>query len=722
MLRRGYWLAPLPLVFLCLGGWVWAGALVAGRVFVDVNKNGAFDVVDRPLANVLVSAWDKTGVTNANGSYALALGQGTHIVHASWRSGLWPSRTPFWREVVLEAGGRKTADFPFSECIEKFPFYVVQMSDIHASRPAIPRMRKVCEFINNLKPQAHFVINTGDLTVAGSARSDAQAEERWRACYVPCVGALRRPLFHAIGNHDYGGIDIGAWAGEGRRFVGRGGYRHFCGPLNYAFAHGGWHFIVIEGATPRLPPEKFVQLSVPEQTLRWLEAYLSHAPRNEPKILFSHYDPSDVRGNAKKLRAIVQGRGLRRIYVGHDRREGRFEFARAQGVRTAAVSGSRWSGHGPAWDAQGFRIVRLDRGGSVHSAYLCPWRENHIQIDAPSPPGPLRGTVEVKATVFDPKDIVHGATVSLGRVREVAMVTNRGPWKEITGMLSTPTLPDGTHQLWVIVRPLEGVPLARVVVATVANSPPKPFEPVGEARLRLRVRGVEAEATVLVNGQKVGLIPPATEDDSEVTFDVSAKVLAQMGTTDREGKLTLKPNMWPVAAVSFRPGKKKTPKGEEPDVFEVADILLDYADRFRRDVRTTGGHYVEIREVGHPEPKPYRARIQLGGHRHFEPDSRRADKPKDGVHLRVRTEPKSRAILSLHVRYGAISSTRSTLGLTLFEDDKPITHIQVERPDGAFTWRHIHLPWGIERPTYRAELTTLEGDIVRSKKVIPPPR
>ncbi|MFP4056129.1 MAG: metallophosphoesterase [Candidatus Brocadiia bacterium] len=715
MTRR---LVPTLLALVALAG-PGGAAAVTGHVFVDENRDGAFDPGDRPLPKVLVSAWDRTTVTDAQGAYRLEVEPGTHVVHPSWPSGVWPAAMPFWRQVEVGAEDGQ-ADFPFQETDDELPFYIVQLTDTHATRDQLPRLRQACELVNGLRPRPLFAINTGDLGWAGGTSSDAQAETMWREHYLAGVEGLDVPLFHAPGNHDYGGADSGQWAGP-RRLVGRGGYRRYCGPLNYAFAHAGWHIVVIEGATPRIPPEKHIEPVVPQATLRWLRAYLDHVSRWEPKVLFSHYDPNAMAGNREKLADLLKGRDFRRIYAGHDHREERTEFAYIPVVKTAALSGAWWAGHNPSGDAQGFRIIQADAARALRSAYVCPWRDHHIQLDQPDPAHPLRGTAEIVATVFDPQDTVLGVMAGFDTRRSPAAVAPRGPWKEIATHLPTGGLADGEHDLWIVVRRLGGVPTARVVPVVVANEEPKPFRPRGAATLHLRARGVDAHALVLVNGQKAGTIPAGAGPRDELSFAVPEDVLAHV-VTSKGGKPVPEPATSPVATVAFRPGAVQNEEGTETDVFQVADISMHYDGETHHDVRTAGRQFVAVRSVWYLRPRCYEARIRLAGRRRFQPHAAPSKEFEGGVYLRLRAKRGAGPMAELALRYATITRTPRAMGLVIKEGGEPILHVQTEGPHAAFRWTYVYGPWGVEMPTYHAVLALLSGDETLSRPAVPPPR
>ena len=683
-----------------------SGAAVSGHVFRDSNGNGRLDAGENGLAGVLVSAWDRTASTSRSGAYRLELPAGAHIIHPSWPDGVWPASDRFWQQVTIGAADERTVDFPMRPRTVAAPFHVVQLTDTHASREQLERMTRLCEGINALRQKPAFAVNTGDLGTAGSARSGAEAAAGWEKGYLACVEPLDAPLFHACGSRDYGGAQSGEWAGE-RELSGRGGFRRYCGPLNYAFSAGGWHFAFIEVTTPR-GDGTGVERRVPPQTLRWLKAYLDSVSRWEPKALFCHARPDYAREGANELAELLKGKDFRAIFVGHDHAVGQFEFAYIPGFVTGAASGFGWSAHNLSGDAQGYRIIEFERNRAFASAYVCPWREHHVQLVMPDVTRSLRGSVDVHATVFDPTDTVHSVRIGVGSALKATALTKHGPFKDAQTTLRTDGLAEGGHDLWVVVQRLDKVDTARTVPIHVARGEPKPFEPLDAGRLYLRARNVDADAAVLVNGQQVGAIPSGTKPDSILTFAVPVEALARVQQA-----------AGPVATVTFVCGRDAAGK---PVPFDVSDIIIRYDGHRRYDLRTTGRQFARIEPLAHLRPPTFEARVLLTGQERYRAQREPGRRFVGGFYVRTALDTGVGVLSRLRVRYACASRDPRSMGVLLKEGDKALLHVQAEDSFAAFTHTFIYTPRSVLPPPLRAELIMLDGSRTVSRPARPPMR
>jgi len=693
--------SPACCLLLALAAHVASGAAVVGHVFADRNGNGKLDTGDRGLEGVLVSAWNRTTRTDAKGAYRLELVAGDHVVHPAWPDGVWPAATPYWRAVTLGGNSEETADFPMVRRTTSVPFYAAQLTDTHAARDQADRMAKLCESIDSFRKAPAFVVNTGDLGSAASARSDAEAEANWTRDYLPCVKPLKAPLLHTCGSGDYGGARTAEWTGP-KQLAGRGGFRRYCGPLNHAFSAGGWHFIFIEVAVPRTPPSAGVALDIPPETLTWLKAYLETVSRWEPKALFCHARPDETTSGGKELEKLLKGKDFRAIFVGHDHKIARFKFADIPGFVTGAASGTDWVSHNLSGDAQGYRVIEFERNRAVTSAYVSPWREHHIQVVSPAPHAVLRGKVEVRATVFDPTGTLHTVRLGVRSAITSAPITRHGPFKVIQTDLETDRMAEGAHDLWVIVQRLDRPDTVRVTPIRVVRGEPKPFRPMDTGRLHVRGRGVDVDAAVLVNGQKIGALPAGVKPERTLIFDVPEDALARAN-----------PPTAPFATVSFLPGKM--PAGE-PDRFDVADILIRYDGSRCYDLRTAGGHFVTIESVGHLDPPSYEARILLEGEPRHRPEREPGKEFTGGYYVRIAVDRAKGSLAVLRARYATLSREPRAMSLLIFEGEKKkiLFDVQVEQSFAALTHTFFHTPWGSVPPTYRADLVMINGSSTTS--------
>ena len=148
-----------PRLVLCVAA-AWqaaaAAAAIEGRVYLDANRNGAFDAGEAGVANVPVSDGARVAVTDTAGGYRLETSDTATVVWVCLPGGHAASGK-FWRAV--EDKGR--ADFGLVPQARTEDFSFVQITDAHVGRADL-----VAAFAGHLGRLPHpfaFVVNTGDL-------------------------------------------------------------------------------------------------------------------------------------------------------------------------------------------------------------------------------------------------------------------------------------------------------------------------------------------------------------------------------------------------------------------------------------------------------------------------------------------------------------------------------------------------------------------------------
>lgn len=117
------------------------------------------------------------------------------------------------------------------------------------------------------EPAPEFAIVTGDITEYGVIDDTWEIAQR-------ALDVLPFPWYAVAGNHDNTWV---ALYDVMRR-------RH--GGANYAFDHGGWHFVVLCSASPQEPVP-----SLDATTRAWLTADLAKVRRGTPIVLALHHPP-----------------------------------------------------------------------------------------------------------------------------------------------------------------------------------------------------------------------------------------------------------------------------------------------------------------------------------------------------------------------------------------------------------------------------------------------
>jgi len=162
--------------------------------------------------------------------------------------GLWPGRLP--------AAPAAARDFQF-----------IVVNDTHyMSEECGEWLRRVVK-----KMKSHgdidFCLMAGDLTEHGSREHLAATRDLF--------GALERPVYVVIGNHDYE-----SKTGDRSHYDAL-----FPDRLNYHFEHQGWQFIGLDTSDGLHYQATLVQ----PHTLRWLDEHLPKLNPKTPTVLFTHF-------------------------------------------------------------------------------------------------------------------------------------------------------------------------------------------------------------------------------------------------------------------------------------------------------------------------------------------------------------------------------------------------------------------------------------------------
>ncbi|HVU33586.1 MAG TPA: metallophosphoesterase [Opitutaceae bacterium] len=194
--------------------------------------------------------------------------------------GLWPGALRAAEETPPEDG-----------------FTFLQVNDTHhLSDDCTVWLERVVRRMREEQPD--FCLHVGDVSDRGAER-DLSAVKR-------VFGGLGAPVYAMIGNHDY------TAAGD------RAAYEAvFPDRLNYRFEHRGWQFVCVDSTEGT----HWQHTSIPEGTLRWVDACLPHLDRTRPLVLCTHF-PLGVGvqfrpRNADALLARFLDHNLQAVFNGH---------------------------------------------------------------------------------------------------------------------------------------------------------------------------------------------------------------------------------------------------------------------------------------------------------------------------------------------------------------------------------------------------------------------
>jgi hypothetical protein len=544
MVRR---VAALVLSLFLLTGLAEAGT-VAGRVFVDANRNGALDPGEAGAPGVPVSDGLSVVTTAADGGYRLAATAARAIVRVTVpRDRAAPGG--FWRAVEGDA----TADFALVPSPQPDDFLFVQITDTHIGRADVYRefARRIDEFPLPLA----FVVHTGDLVGAADTVPLDRAKEQFNR-YLDAVSAFDLPVFHVPGNHEHACINHEG-SDPAAPLYGKGLYRSLLGPMHYSFDWGPVHFIALD--CTRLP---YAEALGPEQ-LEWLAADLSRQPGDKPIVLFCHQALDEI-ADRVRVADLLADRSVLGAFCGHEHINRSGTLGGFPVSVSGALSGSWWSGPNPDGSPQGFRLVQV-KDGHMASAYSDRRGPLSLYVSKPETWEAKQGDVPFEAVVLDLGEPVEVSAEFAGQEQPLAFVSRQELWSTWRGEFDSALAYDGLAELKVTATS-GGATGSSATRYLVVNGRPEPYVADAGATFRFAVCNVNAANEVLLNGEPLTTMEPGTPDGTVLSIDVPAERLQRL-------------NRVTFRAVPAGPGNL--------DDFGVSNVLLEYQGRAIRDIRFT---------------------------------------------------------------------------------------------------------------------------------------
>ncbi|MCC7491704.1 MAG: metallophosphoesterase [Fimbriimonadaceae bacterium] len=425
--QRWIWLLALPALA--------HGAVVRGRVGLDVNGDGRLSADEPPLAGVVVS--DETSLvrSDAAGRYQLTLA-GPATVFVVNPSGTWPSGR-WWQPVTAGAA----IDFALVRQDQSGPLTFVQGTDMHWNPTASPQYQQYIAALNALPPSVRFVLHTGDL-VRDWNGTTADAAQELLTGYQRDTAALRRPLRELPGNHEVWGTANQAVAETSVGF-GKALYRGSLGPCCYAFRWGAYHFLCLDATTV---DGRQVGYGVTAATVAWLRQYLADVPPGEPLVIAVHEPLGDAAGD-QELAGLLTGRRLLLTLCGHWHSRGSSQWGGAPQVVGGATSYA-WHGYLPFPPQPfGYVVYRL-ADTQVEWAYG-DWAEPHaIDLQRPGFEATWQATTQVQGQVLDLGGRIRTVTAELAGTRSELTVQRTGALTtSFSGQVASGGAPQGIYDL-----------------------------------------------------------------------------------------------------------------------------------------------------------------------------------------------------------------------------------------------------------------------------------
>lgn len=167
---------------------------------------------------------------------------------------------------------------------------LAQISDIHL-QPELGAAAGFARCLHHL--QAHqdapaLILNTGDSIMDACAEGEARTKLQWDLWQKLLREECSLPVEHALGNHDYWGINRtkSGTTGEEVRWGRRWALDVLGLEKSYrSFDRFGWHFIVLDSVEPYQDAYK---ARLGEAQVAWLRSDLAKTPSQTPVLVMSH--------------------------------------------------------------------------------------------------------------------------------------------------------------------------------------------------------------------------------------------------------------------------------------------------------------------------------------------------------------------------------------------------------------------------------------------------
>jgi predicted phosphodiesterase len=259
--------------------------IIAGKVFIDGNRNGKADNYELGVADVLITDGCKLVRTDEKGSFSFQ-SENAKFVWISLPPDLKAGENYFY----LIDSQRKNYDFPVTKEIvqPEVEKTLIFMADLHLiDNPFVKEsLQKISNRINQLKPEAIFLL--GDLVHEGYKCEQAEAEKKFNL-----ANSFRKKLpassYCVLGNNDVFGWYIPELNESTSPLYGKKMFEHYIGPRYYSVNVAGFHLIAlddIQGKQVKNIRKYFGWIDEPQ--LKWLQEDLKNVPHDNHIVILTH--------------------------------------------------------------------------------------------------------------------------------------------------------------------------------------------------------------------------------------------------------------------------------------------------------------------------------------------------------------------------------------------------------------------------------------------------
>ncbi|MDQ6677967.1 MAG: metallophosphoesterase, partial [Acidobacteriota bacterium] len=291
------------------------------------------------------------------------------------------------------------------------------------------------DFQSIIRNTNQYLLNGVNFAVLPGDNANEGTEEEYRLIQQ-ATEQLRVPLYAVPGDHDArNGIDL---------------FTRYLEPVPYqSFTADRYHFVFVNA----LDGGGRGGFGIGPQQLDWLTKDLAAASRQGlQSVLFMHAFPSKLNESGSAIQTLIQSNRVLMVDVGHTHYN---HIANDGHTIYAATRSTGQAQEGPV----GFSIANLDHGvvswkfkplGNWPFAMITSPADKQLITDASQPDQVVRGTVEVRAKIWDDKGIA-AATYQIDNENERPL-TRIGSTQMWSARWNSTQVPDGDHQISVNVR------------------------------------------------------------------------------------------------------------------------------------------------------------------------------------------------------------------------------------------------------------------------------
>ncbi len=330
-----------------------ANAQFKGKVYLDENRNGSFDMGEKLLPGIAVSNGETVVLTDKKGNYSLPAYKKARFVFVTIPAGYKSSGDFFAR--ISE---NKNPDFglvKYKRTTRQARFIQIADTETYEYGEWIDNLRDYSKFND-----VGFIVHTGDICYVKGLKFHAEAIN---------TKTMGLPVFYCIGNHDLVEGDYGEQL-----------FESLFGPVYYSFDAGNTHFVV----TPMRGGDYKPSYNN-NQVFNWLKNDLKHVDPKMNLVVFNHdlltYNNQFIFSGRGNKEINLNDRNLKAWIYGH----WHINFKKQHGENgPVSVCASTPDKGGIDHSPSNFLVYDITENGAVNIAPRYSFLTKHIVINAPT--------------------------------------------------------------------------------------------------------------------------------------------------------------------------------------------------------------------------------------------------------------------------------------------------------------------------------------------------